>query len=478
MTAKGILVTGASGYIGGALIPRLLEQGYRVRCLVREVERLEGYAWSSRVEIRPADLVAGTSVLEAMEGMTAAYYLIHSMASGRRYHELDMSAARSFAAAAHRSGVDHIIYLGGLADPSEPIGHHMRSRIQTGEVLRQGGVPVTEFRAGVIVGPGSISFEMIRYLTEQLPILIGPRWLSRRVQPIAIQDVLAYLLSALETPSCRGRIFEIGGQDVMTFAEAMLVYARLRGLNRWLVALPGLPLPLMAYGVDRLTPVPASIATPLIDGMRSDSVVRDGSSRQVFPHIQPLSYEAAISAALVQLSPEDVQSPFPVEPNRTRIIKHRGFLIDDRRVNVEVEPGAVYQVLMQLGGEQGWLYLNWLWHLRGLLDRWLGGPGMRGRQTYSGLGIGDIVDFYRVEALEANRLYRLRAEMRAPGKGWMEWRVQPQGSRSAVLVQKAYFAPKGAPGYLYWYLLYPVHALVFAGLIRRIAHQSIQEGSE
>jgi uncharacterized protein YbjT (DUF2867 family) len=475
---SGILVTGASGYIGARLIPRLLGRGYRVRCLVREAERLEAYPWSSQVEIRRVNLTAGPSIQEALDGISAAYYLVHSMASGRRYHPLDLSAARNFASAAGRSGLGQIIYLGGLADPSERIGHHMRSRIQTGEVLRQGGIPVTEFRAGVIVGRGSISFEMIRYLTEQLPILVGPRWLSCRVQPIAVQDVLAYLLSALESPDCLGGTFEIGGPDVMTYAEAMLAYARVRGLKRVLLALPGVPLGLMAYGVDRLTPVPATIASPLIDSMRSDSIVRDEAARRVFADIQPLGYETAIRMALAQLSPAEVYFPFSGRQNRTTIVKQQGFLIDDRQVLVEVEPGRVYRAVIGLGGDRGWLYWNWLWHLRGLLDRWVGGPGMRGREKGSGREVGDIVDFYRVEALEPERLYRLRAELKSPGEGWMEWSLKPSGPRRTILRQKAYFAPRGVPGYLYWYCLYPVHALVFAGLIRGVIHQSFREQPE
>lgn len=473
-----ILVTGASGYIGGGLVPRLLEKGYRVRCLVREPDRLQDYAWSSQVEIRRVDVVAGQSLREVMEGVMAAYYLIHSMASGYRYHQRDMSAAGNFAAAARLAGVEHIIYLGGLADPSAKIGHHMRSRIQTGEVLRQGGVPVTEFRAGVIVGPGSISFEMIRYLTEQLPILIGPRWLQNLVQPVAVQDVLAYLLTALETPECRGRIFEIGGPDVMTYAEAMLIYAHLRGLQRRLLTFPGVPLALMAYGVDRMTPVPASIASPLIDGMRSDSIVQDPAAGLVFPTIRPLGYEKAIAHALGRLSPVEIRTLHPGETNRARIIKQEGFLIDVRQIQLDVDPEAVYRVLMQLGGQRGWFYMNWLWRMRGQLDRLWGGPGMRGRKMGRNLEIGDIVDYYRVEALESGRLLRLRAELKSPGEGWMEWSVKAQGSRGTVLVQKAYFAPKGVPGFLYWYLLYPVHALVFAGLVRGIAHWSFREGAE
>ena len=478
MTNKMILVAGASGYIGRGLVPRLLEKGYRVRCLTRAVERLQGFAWSSLVEIRQVDVVTGQYLEEAMEGVTAAYYLIHSMASGKGYHERDTSAARNFSTAARQAGVEHIIYLGGLADPSESIGHHLRSRIETGDALRQGGVPVTEFRAGVIVGPGSISFEMIRYLTEQLPILFGPRWLHHRAQPIAIQDVLAYLLTALETPASRGRIFEIGGADVMSYAETMLGYARVRGLRRRLLVFPRVPILLMAYGMDWLTPVPFSIASPLIDGMRSDSFVRDEAASQIFPNIRPLGYSKAISIALARLSPSHIQSLIQGAQKHMRLIKMEGFLIDYRQIQVEVEPDEVFKELIRLGGEQGWRYFNWVWRIRGRLDRWWGGPGMREEIRGTKLEIGDLVDFYRVEALEADRLLRFRAELKSPGEGWMEWNVKAQGPQSTMLVQKAFFAPKGVTGYLSWYLLYPFHAWLFGGHARGIAHRTIQEGVE
>jgi len=362
-----------------------------------------------------------------------------------------------------------------LADPQAEISLHMRSRIQTGEALRQGKVPVTEFRAGVIIGPGSISFEMIRFLTELFPILIGPRWLHRCAQPVAIQNVLDYLLAALETPACRGQTYEIGGADVMTYAETMLVYARLRGLRRSLLALPGIPVWLMAFLVDKLTPVPASIASPLINGMRADSVVRDDGARRVFPHVRLLDYAEAVSSALSRLFPAQVEPVWDGRTNQVKIIKHEGFFIEKRQVSLEVPPAAVYHAFTTLGGKNGWLFMDWLWRLRGLLDRLSGGPGMRGRRDEERLDEGDSIDFYRVEASTPDRMLRLQAELRAPGAGWMEWTVQPQPGGGSLLSQTAFFTPRGTPGFLYWYLLYPFHRLVFSGLFLRIVRRAGEE---
>jgi uncharacterized protein YbjT (DUF2867 family) len=468
-----ILVTGANGYIGGCLVPRLLEKGYRVRCLTRKPAHLENRSWFSQIEPFQGDIIACETLDKALEGVTASYYLIHNMASGQRYPERDIIAATNFGSAAGKAGVEHIIYLGGLADPDAQISRHMRSRLQTGDRLRQGGVPVTEFRASMIIGAGSISFEMIRFLTEQFPVLIGPRWFHNYAQPIAIENVLDYLLAALETHGCQNQVFEIGGKDLITYAEAMQIYAHMRGLKRRLIVLPIAPLRLMAYGVDKLTPVPASIARPLIDGMRSHSVVMNDAASRTFPQIKPIDYRLAISTALSKLSPAHIEPVWENCVDSVKIIKHAGFLIESRHLSVGAKPEVVYQVLTELGGKRGWLYLNSLWQLRGLLDRLVGGPGMRGRQE-SELSEGNTLDFYRVEALEPGKMLRLQAEVKAPGAGWMEWRLKPQPGGNTVLSQIAYFAPKGLAGFLYWYILYPVHRFVFAGLIKGIARRAIE----
>jgi uncharacterized protein YbjT (DUF2867 family) len=470
---KLILVTGATGYIGSRLVPILLERGYRVRCLVRNPARLDHQPWLSQVEIAQADLMDYEPVEKALVGVNAAYYLVHNMSSGAHYSERDIVSARNFIFAASSSKVEHIIYLGGLADSSGKIGSHMRSRIQTGEVLRTGDVPVTEFRSSIIIGQGSTAFEMIRFLTEQFPVLVGPRWLKNRTQPIAIHNILDYLVATLEIPASRGQIYEIGGKDVISYAETLLIYARQRGLRRYLLTIPLVPLGLMSYFVEKLTPVHASYANPLIESMRSDSVICDNESQQIFPQIKPLGYQKTVLDALEKVSPNELEPIWRSNENLDIIIKHEGFLIDCRKNNLQVSPESVYRALSGLGGKGGWLYMNWLWRLRGWIDHLLGGPGMRGRRDENNLVVDDIVDFYRVEALVPGQLIRLRAEMKAPGKGWMEWRMKPLVGGGAELTQLAFFAPHGMLGFLYWYLLYPVHRQVFIGLRDRIAQQAV-----
>jgi uncharacterized protein YbjT (DUF2867 family) len=416
----------------------------------------------------PGDVTRPETLRPALQGVSAAYYLVHSMASGRNYTERELDGARNFAAAAARAGLEHIIYLGGLADPGAELAPHMRSRIQTGEGLRQGHTAVTEFRAGVIVGPGSISFEMVRYLGEQFPVLIGPPWLRNRSQPVAAGNVIDYLLATLDTPAARGGVYEIGGTDVLTYAETILTYARLRGLRRRLFILPYIPVGFMAWWVDRLTPVPKSIARPLIEGLSSDSVVRDDRARRDFPHIHPLDYRTAVQVALAQLEPARIEPVWKDGGRLAVTVKHEGFFVDCRRARLQAEAPQVFQAVCAMGGRNGWPYANWLWQARGLLDRLAGGPGMRGRRHAERLQPGEIVDFYRVEAFEPGCSLRLRSELKAPGQGWMEWRLEME-AEAAWLVQTAYFAPRGLPGFLYWRLLRPLHVLVFRGLLKNLA---------
>lgn len=467
-----VLVTGATGYIAGQLIPRLLDMGCRVRCLARDPHRLQARAWFPYVETVPGDVMLPSTLPAALEGVHTAYYLIHNMASGRGYTAREIDGAQNFVHAAEEAGLQHIIYLGGLADPKRAISHHMLSRIETGKTLRTGKTPVTEFRAGVIVGPGSISFEMIRFMTELMPVIFGPPWLQNRVQPIAAQNVIDYLLAALDRFAGQGGIFEIGGPDLMTYADLMLTYGRLRGLRRRYVITPGMPVWFMALGVAWMTPVPKSIAAPLVDGMRSESVVQDEAARHAFPSVQLLGYEEAVQSALAQLHPACLERTWNGCQPPVQVLKSEGFFIDCRCVEVRAAPGKVFQVVTSLGGKNGWPYVDWLWQARGWLDRLLGGPGMRGRPA--SLNPGDALDFYRVEALEDGRLLRLAAELKAPGQGWMEWRVEAAG-RHTLLSQTAFFAPRGLPGFLYWLLLAPLHRPVFAGLLRAISKQS-EEG--
>jgi uncharacterized protein YbjT (DUF2867 family) len=468
-----VLVTGATGYVGGNLAPRLLAMGYRVRMLARDASRLQGRSWRSQVEVVEGDILSPQVVNQALQEVSTAYYLIHNMASGKDYVEKEIESAHNFATAASAAGVEHIIYLGGLADPAEDIGSHLRSRLQTGAILRQGSVPVTEFRSSLIIGSGSYSFELIRYLSEQFPILPGPRWMHKCTQPIAIQNVLDYLTSALENQACRGKTYEIGGKDMLRYADTIYLYARLRGLKRRLIPLPGIPIKVLAELAGILTPVPARIASPLLEGMRGASVICNDSAKRDFPLIQPIGYEAAVSRALEHLSPGCLESRWKKDASSFRI-KQEGFFIEGQQVRLQVRPEEAYRAIVGLGGKRGWLYLNGLWKLRGLIDRLVGGPGLRGRRTAGNLIEGDVLDIYRVEALEPNRLMRLRAEMKAPGVGWMEWRIQPNPDGALSLTQIAYFAPKGAFGFLYWYLLLPVHRLVFTGLLKALARLAVE----
>ncbi len=453
-------------------MPALLARGYRLRCLAREPQRLASQPWFSQVEVVQGDVFQRQSLDRALAGVSTAYYLVHNMVSGHQYAERDLVSAQNFSQAASQAGVEHIIYLGGLADPDARIGQHLRSRLQTGDTLRQGNVPVTELRASIVIGPGATAFELIRFLTEQLPLLPGPRWVANLVQPIAIENVIDTLLAALASRPDHSAIYEIGGPDVMTFAETMRTYARLRGLKRRLLVLPILPLPLIAFFAAKLTPVPASMARPLIDGMRADSIVQNAAAQRDFPHIRLVTYPAMVQAALGHLTPDHID-PVAFEGTRSAVrIKAAGFLIDHRQLPLDRPTGEpaepVYQAIAGLGGKNGWPYLDWLWTLRGWIDRLLGGPGMRGRPDGDDLRLGSIVDFYTVDALDPGRYLRLRAELKAPGLGWMEWRVRPREEGGVTLVQTAYFAPKGLAGFAYWYLLAPVHRVVFGGLIRRI----------
>ncbi len=472
-----ILVTGVTGYVGGRLVPHLLEAGYQVRCLVRDPSRLQGRPWLDQVDVVQGDVLRPDSLPAAMQGVEVAYYLIHSMSGSADFHRRDLIAARHFGQAARDAGVQRIVYLGGLGDPEADLSQHLRSRQQTGEALQEAGVPVTEFRAAIIVGSGSVSFEMIRYLTERIPVMICPQWVFTRVQPISIRNVLEYLVSALETPESAGQVVEIGGADVLTYGDMMLGYARVRGLRRVLLPVPVLTPRLSSYWVHWMTPIPAEIARPLIEGLRNEVIVRDDLARHLFPHIQPADYQTAVESALASLEASQVETAWSdalvssqgdVSPVVLTI--QDGMIIERRTRVVQASVSEAYRSFSGLGGERGWLYANWAWRLRGIADRLVGGVGFRrGRRDPNEVRPGDAVDFWRVEAVERDRLLRLRAEMKVPGDAWLQFEAKPQAAGETLLVQTAFFAPKGLSGFLYWYLLYPVHALVFSGLIHSLA---------
>lgn len=475
-----VLVTGSTGYIGGRLVARLIDEGWRVRCLARDPSRLEGRPWTREVEIVRGDVLRPETLADALRGVRYAYYLIHSMASGENFHERDVAAARNFGAAAREAGVELLVYLGGLGDPDADLSRHLRSRQETGDALGEGGVPVTEFRAGVIVGSGSLSFEMVRYLVERVPVMVCPRWVHTRIQPIGVRNVVDYLTAVLGRREAWGRVLEIGGRDVRTYAEMLTEYARVRGLRRWLVSVPVLTPRLSSVWVHLVTPVPASIARPLVEGLRNDVVVRDDAARRLFPEIEPVDYEEAVRRALARLDAGDVETRWADalatslgDVNPVVLGDVEGMLLEQRRLVVAAPPAAVFRSFSSLGGEVGWLSWNWAWRLRGLLDRLAGGVGLRrGRRDPDEVRVGDAVDFWRVEAVEPDRLLRLRAEMKVPGRAWLQFKVAPHGAGESLLTQTAFFAPKGLAGFVYWYAVYPIHGPVFSGLIRQVGRRS------
>ena len=472
-----VLITGATGYVGGRLVPRLLAAGHVVRCLARDPGRLHDRPWRQQVEVVRGDVLDEPSIDAALTGIEVAYYLVHSLGSGHDFQSRDRQAASAFGRAARAAGVRCIVYLGGLGDPATELSEHLRSRQETGEALREAGVPVTEFRAAVIVGAGSVSFEMIRYLTERVPVMICPSWVYTRIQPIAIDDVVEYLAAALDVPTSAGAVLEIGGADVMTYGEMMTGYARLRGLRRMLVPVPMLTPRLSSYWVHLVTPIPSAIARPLIEGLRNEVVVRDGRARAVFPDIEPIGYEAAVREALDDLNVGAVETAWTDALASSQgdvppvvLATHDGMMIEHRQLSIPATPAQAFRAFSRLGGQAGWLYMNWAWQLRGLMDRLIGGVGMRrGRRHPTDVRIGDALDFWRVEAVEPDALLRLRAEMKVPGRAWLQFKAQPQATGRTLLSQTAFFAPRGLWGLVYWYALYPIHQVIFSGMVRAIA---------
>jgi len=472
-----VLVTGATGYVGGRLAPKLLEAGHRVRCLVRDPERLKGRPWINQVEVAQGDALDYDSLVAAMQGIQAAYYLIHGLQGGKVNADRDMVAARNFSCAAEKAGIKRIIYLGELVDPLASLSPYLRSRHETGSLLRCGGVPVTEFRAGMIVGSGSALFEMIRYLTEREPLLVCPSWFFARNQPIAIRDVLTYLTTALDTPASTGRVIEIGGATRLQYADMLLAYAKERGLKRVLIPTPLAAPRLSAYWVHMVTPIHWRVVLPLIEGLRGEAVVHGDVGRRLFPHIKPLDFQTAVHLALGRIENEDVETSWmdalvtsagDIKPYTFSI--EEGLMVEQRQMLLDLPQEPLFRAYTGIGGDRGWLYMDWAWEIRGWMDKLVGGVGLRrGRRHPDEIYAGESLDFWRVEALEASHLMRLRAEMKVPGKAWLQFQSQPQEGGKTLLVVSAYFAPRGLSGFLYWYSMFPFHKFIFDGLTRQIA---------
>ena len=417
------------------------------------------------------------SLLPLLQGIEVAYYLVHSMAEGARgFEDRDYIASGNFGRAAFKAGVKRIIYLGGLGASDTKLSSHLASRQHVGDILRALGVPVTEFRAGVIIGSGSMSFEMIRYLTERLPVIITPRWVTTCCQPIAIENVLDYLTRCLTEPLSIGRTFEIGGPDVMIYGDMMRQYAAARHLKRFLIPVPVLTPRLSSYWVDLVTPIPASYSHPLIEGLRSEVIVNDRSAQEIF-NIDLIPFYMAVQTALDPHQSEVnalywAGTPAGLEPGVTLKVTE-GMIVEQRRLTSIATPKEVFAVFAAIGGKRGWYYANWLWRLRALLDQLVGGVGMRQEQRGPGdLHPGDILDFWIVEAVELGRLVRLRSEMKIPGPAWLQFEVQPRTAGGTLVIQTAFFQPHGLAGLAYWYGLYPIHQLVFSGTLHAIARRA------
>ena len=476
---KLILVTGVTGYVGGRLVPRLLEAGYRVRCLVRDPARLEGRPWRKQVEVVTCDMSHPQRAAELMRGVSTAYYLIHSQQGGKVNAERDLQMARNFATAADESGIERIIYLGELVDPAGNLSPYLRARHETGYLLRYSKVPVTEIRAGMIVGSGSALFEMIRYLAEREPLLVCPAWFYSQAQPIAIRDVLSYLIAALDTPESINRVIEVGGPSRLTYADMLIEYASERGLKRKLIRTPFYAPRLSAYWVHMVTPIHWRVVAPLIEGLRAKLIVRDDAARKIFPQIQPLDFRTAVHLALNRIQRDNVETSWmdalvtaqgDVKPYAFSM--EEGMFVERRQTLLDLPVETVHRAYTGIGGERGWLYMDWAWAMRGWMDKAIGGVGLRrGRRHPDEIRTGESLDFWRVEAVETNRLLRLRAEMKVPGKAWLEFISEPKDNKTLFTVA-AYFEPFGLPGFLYWYAMWPFHKFIFDGLTRRLASRA------
>lgn len=480
-----ILVTGATGYVGGRLVPRLLDKGYQVRVVVRDAHRLADVPWRDTVDVVEGDLHDPAVVERATAGMDVVYYLVHSMSTSKHFGEVERDIATSFARYAKSQGVTRIVYLGGL-HPEGPLSRHLASRKEVGDILLASGVPTIALQAGVIIGSGSASFEMIRHLTEVLPYMPAPKWVRNFIQPIAIRDVLHYLVAAATLDASINRAFDIGGPDVFRYGQLMNGYAVEAGLKqRPIAALPVLTPWLASQWVNLVTPIPRSLAVPIIESLLHDAVMKNHDIDEVIP--PPVGgltgYRKSVRLALARMREGEVETswrsasiqgapadPLPSDPEWAG---HTVYT-DLKEVESSAPPQELWRVVESIGGDNGWYSLPVAWAARGWLDKLVGGVGLRrGRRDQDRLVTGDALDFWRVEQLEPGRFLRLRAEMKVPGLAWLEFTVQPTPSGSR-LSQRAIFFPHGLGGRLYWLAVMPFHGVVFTTM----AHAMCQRAEE
>ena len=466
-----ILLTGGTGYVGGRLLERLESEGVALRCLARRPARLRERV-EETTEVVRGDVFDRDSLIRAMDGVSTAYYLVHSMSDEGKFETLERNAARTFGEAAREAGVQRIIYLGGLGS-GEDLSAHLETRQEVGRILRDSGVPTLELRASIIIGPGSLSFEMIRSLVEKLPVMTTPAWVRVQAQPIAIEDVLEYLIEARALPMDESRVIEIGGKDVVSYGEIMSEYARQRGLRRLMIPVPFLTPALSSLWLGLVTPLYARVGRKLIEGVRNPTVVEHPSALTEF-RVRPLGVSESIGRALASEDDEFAVMRWAKsgagDRAGTRKLHRYGWrFVDIHSRSVRGTPVEVFEPIRRIGDETGWYFGDVLWKIRGVIDRLAGGPGLRrGRSDDNELHPGDTLDFWRVEAIEPGRHLRLRAEMKMPGRAWLDFELTPHGS-STTITQTAIFDPRGLGGLLYWYVLLPIHNVMFDGMLRRIA---------
>jgi uncharacterized protein YbjT (DUF2867 family) len=468
-----VVITGGTGYIGGRLLKALDKKKYRLRCIARRPDFLRERV-DSDIEVVQGDMLDRKSLVSALQGAHTAYYMIHSMGSTGDFEVKDRRAATNFAEAAIDCGVMRIIYLGGLGDTSQSLSTHLRSRHEVGDILRSSGVQVLEFRASVVIGSGSLSFELVRALTERLPVMLTPKWVSVLAQPIGIEDLTEYLVRALDVEVEGSTIFQVGGNDVVSYGDLMKVYARERGLKRLMIPVPVLTPYLSSLWLTLFTPIYQRIGRRLVMSLRHPTVVTDDSARKLFA-IDTISVREAISRAIhsedqefAQTRWSDALSSYDTQ-REWGGVRFGNRLIDSRTRTVRGKPSDVYPIIRRIGGKTGWYYANHLWKLRGILDILSGGVGMRrGRRDPEWLRPGDVVDFWRVEKIVPDGLIRFSAEMKLPGRAWLEFELTGEDSHTTIR-QTAMFDPVGLTGLAYWYSLYPIHQLIFAGMLREIA---------
>ena len=477
------LVTGATGYIGGRLVRELIQHGYRVRVLARHVERLTSYPWFSQVEIVEGDANDRDAIARSLKDVDVAYYLLHALMVADDFVQLEKDWATTFGECAKSAGVGRIIYLGGMAEENKELSPHLSSRAETGEILRASGVPTIELRAGVVIGSGSASFEMLRYLTERIPVMITPKWVNVRIQPIAVRDVLRYLVGAAGVKEKLNRYFDIGGPEVFTYKEMMIQYAEAAGLpKRHILPLPVLTPRLSSGWVGLVTPVPITLARRLIDSLRNEVVAKDESIKEYIPDPPGglTTFKRAVSLALTRIKDANVETRWsnaslpgtPSEPLPTDPKWAGGSLYTDIRTETTTDPiETVWKRIESIGGDNGYSTATWAWELRGLQDRLVGGVGLRrGRRDPYFLLEGEALDFWRVEALERPHLLRLRAEMKMPGLAWLEFNAEETKDGGTKVTQRAIFAPRGLLGHIYWWTVFPMHGLVFPSMVKHVAH--------